>query len=120
MLQFIIDISKCYWGEKLHITYCVYTLLCAGDNPGRQEGAGGEVRGVYDFVYLIFFFLQKSFCKFLKKKESFSYTIVFKNQPFPVIQLRLSYSRIFGHKKKRFFRTAFPPNKPTLNQNNIF
>jgi hypothetical protein len=40
MLQFIIDISKCYWGEKLHITYCVYTLLCAGDNLGRQEGVG--------------------------------------------------------------------------------
>jgi hypothetical protein len=40
MLQFRIDISKCYWGEKLHITYCAYMLLCAGDNPGRQEGVG--------------------------------------------------------------------------------
>jgi hypothetical protein len=40
MLQFSIENLKYYWGEKLHITYCVYMLLYTGDNSGRQEGDG--------------------------------------------------------------------------------
>jgi hypothetical protein len=76
--------------------------MCRGE-AGEAGRGWGLCWGVYDFFYLIFFFLQKSFCKFLKKKDFISYTNIFKYQPFPVIQLRLSYSRIFRHKKKRFF-----------------
>jgi hypothetical protein len=35
--------------------------------------------GVYDFFDLIFNFLQKLFCKFLKKKEFISYTFTKQN-----------------------------------------
>jgi hypothetical protein len=50
----------------------------AGLYAGSPLEAGGILCwGVYDFISFFFNFLQKLFCKFLKKKDSFSYTNVF-------------------------------------------
>jgi hypothetical protein len=43
----------------------------------RWKQVGFYVGGVYDFLDLIFNFLQKTFCNFLKKKDFISYTNVF-------------------------------------------
>jgi hypothetical protein len=47
--------------------------MCRGE-AGEAGRDWGEMRGVYDFVSFFFNFLQKSFCKFLKKKDFISYT----------------------------------------------